>query len=405
MANKFFIPLRKLILQWLNRATQYIGSFGEIQLEPEKWRLIGHDGVTPGGIPFKTDVNDVLRIAKVAVTNNYNDLFGLPTLETYGAWLLRSGGEVTDVHPVYSASTAGGTVNFVGADGGKATYTYESETGNHKITFSLDIASLTAIANPSLNHFIAIELSNGPVKITIDQLKTLIGVGTNYWSKSVHNLYPTDSDDNVALGASDSLGYKLRVAGLSYMSGIPGSGYAVHEVHNNATTGNAIYADGYSSDQPAIVGIGKNIGAYFASYNTLASAIDLVLQIVKFTSGTPSAGIGCAVDFQIQSSSSIPQSAGRISVWFTNATTGSQNASMGFMLDRAGTLTTVVTFDEKGNIKATGSLQIADDSDSASAGKAGTLRYTEGSNYSRCEMCMKTGASSYAWVIIKENTW
>lgn len=75
---KFNIPLFRIILQWINRATGYVGEFGEVHLEPEKWRLIGHDAETPGGLPIKTDVEDVLRIAKVAKTNDYNDLDNLP---------------------------------------------------------------------------------------------------------------------------------------------------------------------------------------------------------------------------------------------------------------------------------------------------------------------------------------
>lgn len=78
--NKFKIPLYRLILQWINRAVGYIGSFGEVQLEPEKWRIIGHDGVTPGGIPLKTDIDDVIRAAVVAKTGSYNDLEDKPRL-------------------------------------------------------------------------------------------------------------------------------------------------------------------------------------------------------------------------------------------------------------------------------------------------------------------------------------
>lgn len=80
-SQKFNIPLFRIILQWINRAVGYIGSFGEVQLEPEKWRLIGHDGVTPGGIPLKTDIDDVIRAAVVAKTGSYNDLKDKPALD------------------------------------------------------------------------------------------------------------------------------------------------------------------------------------------------------------------------------------------------------------------------------------------------------------------------------------
>lgn len=56
-------------------------------------------------------------------------------------------------------------------------------------------------------------------------------------------------------------------------------------------------------------------------------------------------------------------------------------------------------------LHVSGGVQIADDSDAASADKAGTIRYRTDSNNSYLEMCMQTGASTYEWVVIKQNTW
>ena len=56
-----------------------------------------------------------------------------------------------------------------------------------------------------------------------------------------------------------------------------------------------------------------------------------------------------------------------------------------------------------------GGVKVADDTDTASANKVGTLRYryVPGSpkNFSYVDMCMQTGASSYAWVNIVQNAW
>ncbi len=52
-----------------------------------------------------------------------------------------------------------------------------------------------------------------------------------------------------------------------------------------------------------------------------------------------------------------------------------------------------------------GGIRMADDTDAASADKVGTLKYTTTVNSSTCYMCMQTGASTYAWVSIKTNTW
>lgn len=52
-----------------------------------------------------------------------------------------------------------------------------------------------------------------------------------------------------------------------------------------------------------------------------------------------------------------------------------------------------------------GSIKIADDTDTADSTKVWTLRYRADSNNSYVDMCMQTGAATYAWVNIKTNTW
>jgi len=59
----------------------------------------------------------------------------------------------------------------------------------------------------------------------------------------------------------------------------------------------------------------------------------------------------------------------------------------------------------KSKLDVAGGIQCADDTAAASANKVGTTRYRTDANNSYCEMCMQTGASTYAWVIIKQNTW
>jgi len=56
-----------------------------------------------------------------------------------------------------------------------------------------------------------------------------------------------------------------------------------------------------------------------------------------------------------------------------------------------------------------GGVKVANDTDTAGIDKVGTLRYryVPGSpkNFSYVDMCMQTGASSYAWVNIVQNVW
>ena len=52
-----------------------------------------------------------------------------------------------------------------------------------------------------------------------------------------------------------------------------------------------------------------------------------------------------------------------------------------------------------------GGIQLANDTTAASASKVGTLRYYTSGNNSYVDMCMQTGAATYAWVNIVTNSW
>ena len=75
-----------------------------------------------------------------------------------------------------------------------------------------------------------------------------------------------------------------------------------------------------------------------------------------------------------------------------------------------------VTFQAAGNIgigtttpssklQVAGGIQMADDTDTASADKVGTLKYRVSGNNSYVDMCMQTGAATYEWVNIVQNNW
>lgn len=56
-------------------------------------------------------------------------------------------------------------------------------------------------------------------------------------------------------------------------------------------------------------------------------------------------------------------------------------------------------------LQVNGGVQMADDTDTASAAKVGTLRYRADANNSYVDMCMQTGASTYEWINIVQNNW
>jgi len=63
------------------------------------------------------------------------------------------------------------------------------------------------------------------------------------------------------------------------------------------------------------------------------------------------------------------------------------------------------TTSPQSKLQVDGGVQMADDTDTASASKVGTLRYRTSGNNSYVDMCMQTGASTYEWINIVQNNW
>lgn len=61
--------------------------------------------------------------------------------------------------------------------------------------------------------------------------------------------------------------------------------------------------------------------------------------------------------------------------------------------------------DVEGNIKASGSIQVGNNTDTASSSNEGAIRYRTDSNASYIDMCMQTGSGVFSWVNIITNTW
>ena len=63
------------------------------------------------------------------------------------------------------------------------------------------------------------------------------------------------------------------------------------------------------------------------------------------------------------------------------------------------------TTSPQAKLDVNGGVRVGNDSTTASVANAGTLRYHTSGNNSYVDMCMQTGASTYAWVNIVTNSW
>lgn len=57
------------------------------------------------------------------------------------------------------------------------------------------------------------------------------------------------------------------------------------------------------------------------------------------------------------------------------------------------------------SVSGISTIRIGANLNPASASNVGAIRYTSTVNSSSMEMVMQTGASTYAWVVVKTNTW
>lgn len=58
-----------------------------------------------------------------------------------------------------------------------------------------------------------------------------------------------------------------------------------------------------------------------------------------------------------------------------------------------------------GSVKSTSSVQVGNNIATASSSNVGAIRYRSDANNSYMDMVMQTGASTYAWVNVLQNTW
>jgi len=118
------------------------------------------------------------------------------------------------------------------------------------------------------------------------------------------------------------------------------------------------------------------------------------------SAGYTSASIKGSIDFAAGSGSS----GGGILDFLTSTGGLGSSPSLRMRINRSGNVGIGATSPQS-KLQVNGGVQLSNDTATASAAKVGTFRYYTSGNNSYVDMCMQTGASTYAWVNIVTNNW
>lgn len=220
-----------------------------------------------------------------------------------------------------------------------------------------------------------------------------------------------DLNDNLAgnIGIGTSAGYRTY-GNRNVIVGDKAAGYgSAHLLHNNVVIGG--YA-GYKIGQTSYsVVIGYMAGYYVSGGNNIFVGYQSGFNL---TTGADNIFVGYYAGKYDSSGASMVTNSLSIMMGKNakaNAEGDTNEIAIGANVVGNGSNTATIGDSNvtdnyfNGKMHITSSIQVADDTDTATADNVGAIRYKADSNNSYVEMCMQTGASTYAWVVIKTNTW
>ena len=220
--------------------------------------------------------------------------------------------------------------------------------------------------------------------IRIENTNTALSFGDTIGAIQFFNNDTTDDSPNVAASIYATAGASGGSGSLRFKTIEPG-------------------VEGDPATEAMIITNGGNVGIGTTSpsrkLHVHADSGNAYLQLTQATTGTTSND-----GFQI--------SMGASQVNLINRENGSMvfetNNTEKMRITSAGDTGIGVTT-PRAKLDVAGGVKVANDTDTASANKEGTLRYrlapSSPKSQSMVDMCMKTGPSSYAWVNIVTNTW
>ena len=287
---------------------------------------------------------------------------------------------------------------------------------NGRISFNTCISGVAG-SIATVNERMSI-LNNGDVLLGAPN--PLIGIST------------TDTADNKSLVLSGGSAFSNQRGAAISISGNEVAGY---EGHMRFFAGNTAYGkfSFYAANSSEVltinnvgkVGIGEvnpNSVLETSVNDTNVNSISINQTWTKKSSGAIVAGYGTENVFVLKDAGGSGIITNGISSVWTDPSAANRKARMDFYyginnstgiamsVDSTSFIGIGVTaptekLDVNGNIKARGSVTVGANVVAASSTNIGAIRYSSTANSSSMEMVMQTGAATYAWVVIKTNTW
>lgn len=377
------------------------------------------------GVGYLHNNNGVFSFQNIDLSGYATQSWVSSNFDNYQAWFLYSN------NSLHASIGSQQSVNFLNGDGISVSPSGSSPIFN--ITHNLNLPGLTTIVNPTTSYYVPVTGGASNTKVTIltlgnlaafnatklydfpisttdptlnqvlqyngsEYVPTTLSGSTNYWTLSGSNLYPNNATDNVAIGTNNTNSYKLNVNGVSRISSSEANGSL--QV-SNTSTGYGLSVDSYGT--PSI----------FSRSTSLSNSTATLLELNHSTDVTASSGFGGNIGLGLETGNGAFTNAAMI-YWDWNTTSPLTSRLYFYTLEGATTMYPLIMTGNSTEIKnlnvvynavVNGSVKVGNDSASASSSNVGAIRYRTSGNNSYCEMVMQTGASTYAWTIIKQNSW
>ena len=174
----------------------------------------------------------------------------------------------------------------------------------------------------------------------------------------------------------------------------------VQALHLN-TTGNYNTANGYQALYSNTVGASNTANGLQALFSNTTGANNTANGYVAGTylanKSTTATILNNSIMLGYRTSPLADNQTNQIVIGYDATGAGSNTATLGN--------TSITKTILRGNVETNGSSRVGDDVAAASAANVGAIRYRVSGNNSYAEMCMQTGAATYAWTTIVQHTW